>query len=202
MTRWAHTLLFLILLSLRLAGQEADSPSLDPVPAGAGLPDSLRMHPGDRLVGADTAVVRAFDWSHDARKAMMYSLVLPGLGQAYNGKYYKIPIVYAGFAGLAYAVHFNTQKYKIATSKYLETGDDQAMKVWKQYMERSYILVGALYGLQVLDAYVDAQMFNWDVSEDLSLRVVPHLEPLPALAGGGGNSYGIRCSFTLKSFSP
>ena len=55
---------------------------------------------------------------HSPHKATFYSAILPGLGQAYNGKYWKIPILYAGFGGVIYAIHFNTKWYNTYRTAY------------------------------------------------------------------------------------
>ena len=65
-------------------------------------------------------------------------------------------------------------------------------------MELSYIALTVVYALQVVDAYVDAQLYNWDVNENLSLRVVPSLQPLMVPTQGTGQSFGLTCSLNLK----
>ena len=65
-------------------------------------------------------------------------------------------------------------------------------------MELSYIALTFVYALQVVDSYVDAQLYSWDVSENLSMRVVPSLQPLMTPVSMTGQSYGITCSFNLK----
>ena len=65
-------------------------------------------------------------------------------------------------------------------------------------MELSYIAMIAIYALQVLDAYVDAQLYSWDVNDNLSLRVSPSLQPLLAPNSLTGQSYGLTCSFNIR----
>jgi hypothetical protein len=133
-------------------------------------------------------------------RAMMYALVLPGLGQAYNEKYYKIPIVWAALGTAGYFVWYNTGKYKQATLEYLEdpNGDERAVQGWRRYLEISYIATIFIYGLQILDAYVDANMYTWDVNENLSLGISPSLQPLLVPTSATGYSGGLTCSFKLK----
>lgn len=133
--------------------------------------------------------------THSPLKATMLSATLPGLGQAYNGKYWKIPIIYAGFAGVGYAFYNNNSNYqhfrkawiaKLAVidgntnveDLYPRASPDQlqrTMNAWRRYLEITYIVGAALYVLNILDATVDAHLLDFDVGEDLSMRVAPAL---------------------------
>lgn len=129
---------------------------------------------------------------HSPNKAAIFSAVLPGLGQAYNKKYWKIPIVYAGFGVLAYFAISNRSEYKKYKEAYtyVVSGDSSHIDndyVWeydeqqlldgKNYhrrnMELSYILGGLWYLLNIVDASVDAHFFDYDVSDDLTIRLDP-----------------------------
>lgn len=135
---------------------------------------------------------------HSPTKAAIYSTVLPGLGQGYNKKYWKIPIVYAGFGVLTYFIISNTREYKKYGEAYTyvangdSTGidndyvgkyDEQQLLDGKNYyrrnMELSYIITGLWYVLNIIDASVDAHFFDYDISDDLSIRVDPMLEFRP-----------------------
>ncbi len=127
---------------------------------------------------------------HSPHKATLYAMVLPGLGQVYNKKYWKIPIVYAGFAVFTYFIIFNRTEYieyrdaydyvtKGDTSfpidnKYIyKYNKDQLISgrdYYRRNLELTYILTGVWYILTILDAAVDAHLFDYDISEDLSLR--------------------------------
>jgi hypothetical protein len=171
---------------------------------------------------------------HSPKKATYYSMVVPGLGQFYNKKYWKIPIIYAGFATLAYLVKFNgsrytkyinaygdlidddtlTTRYRIVINEagldeeiivkelYPETYDPSqyewfvsSLELNKDYYKRnrdlSYIGLGIWYILNIVDAAVDAHLFNYDISDDLSLRIEPKLIPVSMYA----NTIGIKLSF-------
>ena len=136
----------------------------------------------------DTAVIKP----HSPTKAAIYSAVLPGLGQGYNKKYWKIPIIYAGFGVITYFIVTNTREYKkyneaygyVASgdssyidNDYVDKYDEQQLLDGKNYyrrnMELSYIIGGLLYFLNIIDASVDAHFFDYDVSDDLTLRVDP-----------------------------
>jgi hypothetical protein len=160
----------------------------------------------DTLEVMDTLGVKEPDYSHSASKAIMYALVLPGLGQTYNKKYYKIPIVWAALGGVGYAIQFNTGMYHEASRNYAQSQDEtnkRWLEYWRRNVEISYISLILVYALQVVDAYVDAQLYNWDVNENLSMRVAPTIQPLmtPDLMHSpqqASSSYGITCSFNLK----
>lgn len=131
------------------------------------------------------------DQKHSPLKATIYSAIIPGLGQAYNRKYWKIPIVYAGFAGLSYSVyytHYNYQGYKAAYKLYLDgdsttngsfkgvTSASQQKTLrdyYRKYLDLSAIGMFVWYGLNLIDAAVDAHLYYFDVSDDLSIEWRP-----------------------------
>ena len=162
--------------------------------------DSIyRIGEGDFPV-TDTMLVEAIEPKSPTR-ALMYALVLPGLGQAYNGKYYKMPIVWGALGAVGYAIVFNTKGYKEATYNYhLEPSDDNErwIQLWKRNMELSYIAAIVVYGLQILDAYVDANLHSWDVNDNLSMGISPSLQPMMAPSSLSGYSGGLTCSFKIK----
>lgn len=134
-------------------------------------------------------------------RALMYALVLPGLGQAYNEKYWKMPIVWAALGGVGYTIVYNTGKYEEATINYIldESSDNKRiLDGWKRNMELSYIVAVLIYGLQVLDAYVDANLYSWDVNENLSLGISPSLQPMMTHTSLTGYSGGLTCSFKIR----
>ncbi len=138
---------------------------------------------------------------HSPVKATWLSLI-PGAGQIYNKKYWKLPIVYGGFGVVSYFVVINRKeylKYKEAYKCKVELGDacdnELAQKYsaenlhdirnyYRRNMQFSYILGGAWYILQMLDAVVDAHLYYWDISDDISLKV----EPVINMNGGGNNA--------------
>lgn len=121
------------------------------------------------------------------RTATILSACLPGAGQVYNGKYWKVPIIYAGFGGLVYAFSFNQGEYKRFGDYYkLATDDDpntvpdfpasaeqlrQKRNYYKKYRDLSIIGMVALYAVQIIDANVDAHLKYFDVNDDLSIRL-------------------------------
>ncbi len=160
----------------------------------------VRVDAGATFVEADTALVEA-ERVHSPTKAIMYALVLPGLGQGYNRKYYKIPIVLAAIGGAGYAISYTSKQYEFYTKEYANNPEDlteRYLRYWRRNMELSYIAMIAVYALQVVDAYVDAQLYSWDVNEDLSMRISPSLQPLMVPGSLTGQSFGLTCSFKLK----
>lgn len=132
---------------------------------------------------------------HSPMKASLFSAAVPGLGQGYNKKYWKIPIVYAGFAGLGYAVYHtasNFQGYRnayrlqvdgdpITIGSYKGVEDAATLKSYRDHFKRnldiSAICMAVWYALNIVDAAVDAHLFEWNMSDDLSMRVEPILFP-------------------------
>lgn len=129
---------------------------------------------------------------HSPRKAALMSTIVPGLGQAYNKKYWKIPIIYAGIVGLAYSFDFNQTKYvtyrdaykyrlnggSLANDNY-PTYNDETLNALQAYYHRyrNLTVIGAslLYIMNIVDASVDAHMFTFDVSDNLSFHIRPTL---------------------------
>ena len=130
---------------------------------------------------------------HSARKAAYLSAVLPGLGQAYNKKYWKIPIVYAGFGGLAYALYYTTSNFngyraayrlQVATvpnpnASFNGVADAATLKVYrdyfKKYVDISAIGIGVWYLINIIDATVDGHLSSWNMKDDLSVTWTPTL---------------------------
>lgn len=159
------------------------------------------------------------------KRALWLSLVLPGAGQIYNRKYWKLPFIYGGFLGCAYALMWNQQMYRDYSQAYLDIMDDdpntdsyldmlppryditgredqfkQLFKRKKDYYRRyrdlsAFCFVG-VYLLSVIDAYVDAQLSVFDISPDLSMSIEPAvISPQHTLGSSPKSAYGVGCSF-------
>ena len=137
--------------------------------------------------------------AHSPKKATIMSACLPGLGQIYNWKWWKVPIVYAGLGGLGYLAYSNYSESQHYLHAYeFKTGDlpegvtltqyetdlanrysDSQLQTYKESYRRDFefygILTVAWYGLNILDACVDGHLYNYDISDDLSLSVDPYL---------------------------
>lgn len=132
-------------------------------------------------------------YNHDdrpGRKAAFYSLALPGLGQAYNRKYWKLPIVYGAIGTTLYFTVSNSQKlkqYNTALSAELrgethqfsgiltETQITRSRNFYRKNTELSALLTALFWGLNIVDAVVDAHLFKFDISDDLSFQWHPDL---------------------------
>ncbi len=150
----------------------------------------------DSTIGKKTTV-DSTALKHSPKKAALYSALLPGLGQAYNKKYWKIPIVYAIGGVMGYFIIDNNKQYNRYKSAYLTRLDgdettvdafagtytDEDLRLLKNYYRRnrdlSYIVAGMVYVLNIVDASVDAHLFNFNVSDDLSLKISPAVSPVP-----------------------
>jgi hypothetical protein len=171
------------------------------------------------LIAQDTVPpagrVRWLSWQeteHSPRRAAILSAIVPGTGQAYNRKYWKMPIVYAAGITGGYLISSNHKEWKIYRQAYIFRTDDdpdtmddfpnytaQQLRVFRDYyrrnMELSVMLSTAVYLLQILDATVDAHLFDFDVSNNLALRFEPFV--IPAFAGSdrgviAGGSLSLR----------
>lgn len=166
---------------------------------------------------------RRFDPS--PTRAVWLSALFPGLGQVYNRRYWKLPIVVGGFMGLAYGTSWNngqlrdyTQAYRDLTDNdpntksYMNffpptTSEDQLDKTWltntmrsrRDYYRRNrdlcIICLVGLYLLCMVDAYVDASLAHFDISEDVSMEVAPAVLPTPG--GPTRPAFGMQWAFTF-----
>ena len=121
------------------------------------------------------------------KKAAIYSAVIPGSGQIYTKKYWKVPIIYGGLVTSAYFINDNNNQYKEYRDAALlsyETGEDQLGYTYseliilkdhyKRNREISYFSFVGVYILNIIDASVNAHLFHFDVSDDISLNIRPY----------------------------
>lgn len=168
-------------------------------------------------------------WRPDTKRAMWLALVLPGAGQIYNRKYWKLPIIYGGFVGCAYAMSWNNQMYHDYSQAYLDIMDDdpntqsynqflhlgaqidannierykeifrKRKDRYRRWRDMSMFVMIGVYAFSVIDAYVDASLSEFDISDDLSFRVEPTVinnnqrtrNPLRS------STLGLQCSLTF-----
>ncbi len=191
----------------------------------------------------DSIKLKAF--KPDPIKVVWMAAIIPGYGQILNRKYWKLPIVYGGFLGCAYALTWNSGMYNSYKNAYLDiyqynradqnyknTIDKNPAKVsfyqiiprgysiegtnntasiggysqwetilkgrqdiYRRYRDLSVIITVAYYALTIVDAYVDAQLYDFDISPDLSIHFQPTL-----LQNGNGikNTFAMQCNISLK----
>ena len=157
----------------------------------------------------------------DPETATWLALAIPGGGQIYNRKFWKLPIVYGGFVGCLYAYNWNGQMYKDYRQAYLDIMDsdpntnsykdffrpgydyeankEYLKEVFKKRKDRyrrwrdlSIFSFIGVYALSVVDAYVDAQLSNFDISEDIHLSIEPQIIDNSQMYGE--NYYGFNCN--------
>ena len=167
-------------------------------------------------------------WTPDPKRALWLALVIPGGGQIYNRKYWKLPIVYGGFLGCIYAMSWNNTMYKDYSQAFLDITDsdpetasynkflhlgrqitesnkDRYRDIFKKRKDKyrrwrdlSFFIMLGVYAFSVIDAYVDAELSQFDISKDLSLKVTP------TVIGTGqsknpvyANAVGVNCSISF-----
>ena len=129
------------------------------------------------------------------RKAAYYSAVLPGLGQIYNKKYWKIPMIYTGFMFFGYFINRNHEHYQaFKESLFLSTNNEQNeiaeefggvegvranTDLTRRNRDYTIILAFLLYAMNIIDAHVDAHLTEFDINDDLSFSISPYLQPSP-----------------------
>lgn len=144
----------------------------------------------------------------DPRKAAFLSAVLPGMGQAYNGALWKVPLVYSGAVVVVYSVDFYNQRYSESLRNLrlilyepgvTEIGGrnqafyQRAADFYRRQRDYTIILGGLFYGLQIVEAYVDAQLQTFELDDELSMRIRPTLIPDPT----GTMAAGVRITYTF-----
>ncbi len=156
----------------------------------------------DSLADRALKALRPRTFQPDPIRSQWVAMVLPGGGQIYNKKYWKLPIIYGGFLGCAYALSWNNQMLRDYSQAYLDIMDsdpntksyekmlplgyditpriDQFKEIFKnkknyyrKYRDMSILAFAAVYVIGIIDAYVDAELSSFDISPDLSLRMSP-----------------------------
>ncbi len=153
---------------------------------------------------------------HSPKKATLFSAVVPGLGQVYNKKYWKIPIIYAGIGGSAYFFYANNQSYQVfrkeLQARFLGETDnlnpkltnytEQNLVSLKNYYQRnrelSILVAVVVYALNILDASVDAHLFSFDVSDDLSFTMQPYTIQQPLFLNENNVAFNSGITIRLK----
>jgi len=187
----------------QLYAQEVGDSIIVSVPDSTAM-DSLRLNAiTDSLINKALApIVKKDNFLPDPMRAMWLALVFPGGGQIYNRKYWKLPIVYGGFLGCAYALTWNNMMLNDYSQAYLDIMDTDPntksyekmlpmgydisgkesrfqtifknkKNYFRKYRDMSIFAFGGVYLLSVIDAFVDAELSSFDISTDLSIRMEP-----------------------------
>lgn len=188
------------------------------------LPDTIKL---------DTIEGKKSKFKPDPVKTIWMGAIIPGYGQILNRKYWKLPIVYGGFMGFAYAITWNNSRYNSYRNAYRDITDNDpttnsfidilpkgyeyvpnggtlqdptkiaryqgeytnvlnsAQSAFRGYRDLSIILSVGYYGLVLLEAYVDAHLYDFDISPNLVLNVLP---TRIAQERGAKPAYGLQCS--------
>ena len=145
-------------------------------------------------------------WRPSSKRAMWLAAVIPGAGQIYNRKFWKLPIIYGGFVGCIYAWRWNNMMYHDYSQAFMDIMDDdpntksyesflhlgtsidmnnkEQRDIWqnkfrkrkdyyRRYRDMSIFILIGVYALSVIDAYVDASLSEFDISDDISFKVEP-----------------------------
>jgi len=176
----------------------------------------------------------------ETMRATMLAVAFPGLGQIYNRKIWKIPVVYVGFGALIYTAQFNSKNYILYMKAYQDFTDNikstnsylkvispnvpqssydivvypnpgnselvssynyykgamlQMVDYYKRYRDLSYIGIAGWYLISILDANVDASLFNYDITPNLNITFLPMQMPLPGGYVGAGLSVDLKINF-------
>lgn len=167
------------------------------------------------------------------KKASIYAALFPGLGQVYNGKYWKLPIIYGGYAGLIYVFGWNNNQYQDFFSGYrviskyetvtqmskadkdflndlfrypalnlnnypsqfghLKTQLKSGKDFYRRSRDMSIIGIFAMHVLSIIDASVDANLFDFEINDNLSMRI----DPMPVNFGNGPQVVGFNFAFNF-----
>ena len=186
------------------------------------------------LLTADTVVVASKvkrdwnTWTPNPQRALWLALVIPGGGQIYNRKFWKLPIVYGGFLGCIYALSWNNMMYKDYSQAFLDISDNDPgtasynkflhlgrtindsnkerykeifknrKNKYRRWRDMSLFVMIGIYALSVIDAYVDAELSEFDISKDLSLKVQPAVMGNPMIENPiYASSLGVNCQLNF-----
>jgi hypothetical protein len=145
--------------------------------------------------------------SHNPTKAVILSAIIPGTGQLYNRKWWKAGLFWAGLGAGIYAIHFNETEMMRYRGAYIDRNngqvdefpfysDDQLEVLYNFYRRNrdlSILITTGVYFLNILDAYVDAKLVDFDVSDNLTMRIEPSVQQ----ARGREQAYGVALKFNF-----
>jgi len=197
------SLVFGLLLSLSMSAQRNDS-----------IPEPPKVEASPK-VKVETPYPGFFVYDENGnpipKKTVTYSLILPGMGQAYNKKWWKLPFVYGAMGGIIYAIDYNQglyRQFRTALELELQGQPHEFTELglssttlrslrdnYDRYTQLSYMGVILVYGVIAIESFVDAHLQSFDVSDDLSLRVAPDFQWDPVM---GAPTMGVRFVFNIE----
>lgn len=164
-------------------------------------------------------------WMPNPKKAMWLSLLLPGAGQIYNRSYWKVPLIYGLGVGSFYVVSFQGRMYKEYSAAYYSMVDkdpatrdfdpifeglgnvddswkltvlERKMNTYRRYRDLCIFASVLLYLANALDAFVDAHLYDFSITEDLSLNISPEIKYDEHFSTVGGSQQSFGLKFTLN----
>lgn len=201
---------------------KSDTLRIDSVQKATPLPesDSSRVAKKRSAMDVPKKIAR---FKPEPYKATWLAVVLPGAGQIYNRKYWKLPIVYGGIMGCLYAYNWNNQMYNDYRQAFLDIMDadpnsksyetffpsgydfqrnEEYLKElfkkrknrYRRWRDLSVFACIGVYLVSIVDAYVDAHLSSFDISEDINLSIQPDVQPNNAAKG---NYYGLNCNISF-----
>lgn len=202
-------ILFGLLLMCFLAHGQAFSQIVEP--------SSARQDTSKKAIKKEPAIKDSARLAIEAmpRRAALNSALLPGLGQITNKRWWKVPLVYGGFVGIGLVFEFNQRYYKIFLKEaqfrqenpgktqnplYARFTTEGIISIKDSYRRnRDLSVLGGLgfYAINIIDAYVDAKFFRFDISDDLSVKVRPSLNQGPIHASGVSPVLGLKLKINL-----
>ncbi|RYZ92562.1 MAG: hypothetical protein EOP47_30200 [Sphingobacteriaceae bacterium] len=215
----------LILFAAATKAQDADTASVKPPIDSTTIKEDAIVSPA--FVPKVTKKEKKYfpDSLHSPHKAVMRSLMVPGWGQVYNKKWWKVPVIYTGLGLLGSAVVFNQKYYSqfLSIAQYRRRGAEPlpGAKYYQEFQDyaeapdtfiesavngyrrnRDLSILGILgaWGIQMIDAYIDAKFIHsYTMDDNLSFRITPGLINPPMYAGSLNYAYipGIKATFTF-----
>ncbi len=166
----------------------------------------------DNVIPSDDTLSSSKKRKHSPRIAVISSALIPGLGQVYNRKYWKLPIIYGAGVGLYFFFDYNNDYYQRLKKAYdLKSRDPNAVisdpdlsditdigaiernrDNYRRYRDFNIIFMGLLYVGNIIDAMVDAHMYTYDISRDLTMRIEPAIIPTTT------SNYTATCGLKVK----
>lgn len=210
----------------KMAENDTSKPAFSPVDTSKPAPKKLASNQTAKNISDSAAVKKKIKEPHNPRKATIRSAIIPGWGQVYNKKYWKVPIVYAALGVTGYVFFDNIKTYREVRYAYQVTaGKDTAnfdnvapylrvfvennalssldnyRREFRRNIDYSVLVFLLFWGLNVVDATVDAHLKEFDVSPELSMKLKPLL-PNNTYQLGVGNTAGLSLVFDIHKAKP
>jgi hypothetical protein len=153
----------------------------------------------------DTVLIKSYAKRFNPQKALLYAAILPGAGQVYTKKYWKVPLVYGGFIFLGYYVDFYNDGYRryrgelftvinggVSASGISEPQLRTLVDNYRRERDLFIVFTGLFYMLQIIDAHVDTHLKEFDLNPNLQVRIEPSFKQDMILGRQSGFSISLR----------